>query len=164
VAALRRSRRRDGEHGPRRGAQASVDHREAVCLPGGAGDRVEEAVDGRIDFGRRRRAAARGEQDSGRGTVGVDLARAEEQEERVGRRLVEGIGTGRCGEGELQREAAAVVRCCVRKNTRQINREKRGCGSVCSSISLQRRGRRLGKERTTAGLRIAAARWRSACN
>jgi hypothetical protein len=82
---------------------------------------VEEVVDGRTELGRLRRAAARGERDSDRGAVGVDLARAEEQEERVGRLLVKGIGMGWCGEGELQREAAAVVRCCVGKNTEQKN-------------------------------------------
>jgi hypothetical protein len=74
--------------------------------------------------------------------VGVGLARAEEQEERVGRLPVKGIGTGWCGEGELQRGAAAVVWCCMGKNTEQINRGKRGCGSVCSSIISQKRGRR----------------------
>jgi hypothetical protein len=52
VAAHHRSRRRGGEHGPRRGAQASVDHRGAICIPGGAGDRVVRAVDERIQLGR----------------------------------------------------------------------------------------------------------------
>jgi hypothetical protein len=94
VAAHRRSRRWDGEHGPRGGARAPVDHRGAVCLPGGAGGRVEGAVDGRTELKRLRRAAARGERDSGRGVVGVGLARAEEQEERVGRLPVQGIGSG----------------------------------------------------------------------
>jgi hypothetical protein len=54
------------------------------------------------------------------------LARAEEQEERVGRLPVKGIGTGWCGEGELRRGVAAVVRCFVGKNTEQINRGRRG--------------------------------------
>jgi hypothetical protein len=52
MVAHRCSRRRDGEHGPRRGARASVDHREAVHIPGGAGGRVEGAVDERIELGR----------------------------------------------------------------------------------------------------------------
>jgi hypothetical protein len=41
------------------------------------------------------------------------LARAEEQEEKVGRLLVKGIGMGWRGEGELRRGVAAVVRCFV---------------------------------------------------
>jgi hypothetical protein len=94
-----------------------VDHRGAVCLPGGAGGRVEGAADGRTELKRLRRAAARDEQNSGQGAVGVDGARAEEQEERVGRLPVQGIRAGWCGEGELQRKAAAVVRCGVGKNT-----------------------------------------------
>jgi hypothetical protein len=44
-----------------------VDHREAVHIPGGAGDRVEGAVDERTELGRFRRAAARGELNSGGG-------------------------------------------------------------------------------------------------
>jgi hypothetical protein len=163
VAAHRRSRRWGGEHGPRRGARASVDHRGAVCLPGGAGDRVEGAVDGRIDYGRRRRAAARGEQDSGEGMVGAGLARAEEQEEEVGSLLVQGIRVGWHGEGESRRGAAAVVRCCVGEEHRADQSGKRGCGSVGSNASSQKRGRHWEKERITAGLRIAAARWRPAC-
>jgi hypothetical protein len=71
-----------------------VDHRGAVCLPGGAGRRVERAVDGRTELKWLRRAAARDEQDSGQGVVEVDGARAEEQEERVESLLVKGIGSG----------------------------------------------------------------------
>jgi hypothetical protein len=54
VAAHRRSRRWGGEHGLRRGARASVDQPGAVCIPGGAGDRVEKAVDERTKLGRLR--------------------------------------------------------------------------------------------------------------
>jgi hypothetical protein len=101
---------------------------------------VEEAVDERTELGRLRRAAARGERDSGGGMVGVGLARAEEQEERVGRLPVKGIGTGWCGEGELRRGAAAVVRCFVGKNTEQINRGRRG-GVVRLVVALACRGK-----------------------
>jgi hypothetical protein len=41
--------------------------------------------------------------------------------------------------------------------------KRRECGSVCSSTSSQKRGRRWEKERTTDGLWIATARWRPAC-
>jgi hypothetical protein len=85
VAAHRRSRRRAGEHGPRRGARASVDHREAICIPGGAGNHVERAVDERLELGRLRWAAARGKGNSGEGAAGARLDRAEEQGERARR-------------------------------------------------------------------------------
>jgi hypothetical protein len=147
VAAHRRSRRWDGEHGPRRGARAPVDHRGAVCLPGGARDRVEEAVDGRIDYGRRRRAAARGEQDSGEGMVGVGLARAEEQEERVGSLLVQGIRVGWHGEGESRRGAAAVVRCCVGEEHRADQSGKRGCVVRLVAMLAHRREGDTGRKR-----------------
>jgi hypothetical protein len=73
VAELRRSRQRAGEHGPKKRARASVDHREAICIPGGVGDRMEGAVDDGVELGRRRRAAARGEGKSGGGKVGTGL-------------------------------------------------------------------------------------------
>jgi hypothetical protein len=72
-----------------------VNHWGVVCLPGGARGRVEGAVDGRTELKQLRRAAARDEQDSGQGAVGVDGARAEEQEERVEELPVQGIGLGR---------------------------------------------------------------------
>jgi hypothetical protein len=40
--------------------------------------------------------------------------------------------------------------------------KKRGMWPVCSVTSSQKRGRRVEKGRATAGLRIAAARWRPA--
>jgi hypothetical protein len=50
------------------------------------------------------------------------------------------------------------------ESTEQTNRRKRReCGSVCSSTSSQKRGRRWEKERTSDGLWIATARWRPAC-
>jgi hypothetical protein len=55
---------------------------------------VEGAVDERTELKRLRRAAARDEQNSGQGAVGVDGARAEEQEERVEKSPVQGIGLG----------------------------------------------------------------------
>jgi hypothetical protein len=135
-----------------------VDHRGTVCLPGRVRGQAREAVDGRTELKRLRRAAARGERNSGRGAVGVDGARAEEQEERVGSLLVQGIGMGRCGEGEVQRGAAAVVRVVLGKNTEQTKWGRRGCGSVGSIASSQKRGRHWEKERITAGLWIATAR------
>jgi hypothetical protein len=51
VAAHRRSRRWDGEHGPRRGARALVDHRGTICLPGRVGGQAREAVDDELKSG-----------------------------------------------------------------------------------------------------------------
>jgi hypothetical protein len=68
-----------------------VDHRETVHIPGGAGDRVEGAVDERIELGRLRRAAARGERNSGGGASEAGLCRVEELEKRMGKLLVKRI-------------------------------------------------------------------------
>jgi hypothetical protein len=65
-----------------------VDHREAICIPGGAGDRVEGAVDDGVELGRRRRAAARGEGKSGGGKVGTGLDQVEELGKEVEEQLV----------------------------------------------------------------------------
>jgi hypothetical protein len=51
VAAHRRSRRWDGEHGPRRGARALVDHRGTICLPGRVGGQARKAVDDELKSG-----------------------------------------------------------------------------------------------------------------
>jgi hypothetical protein len=56
---------------------------------------VEGAVDGKTELKRLRRAAARGERNSGQGAVGVEGARAEEQEEGVEKLPVQGIGSER---------------------------------------------------------------------
>jgi hypothetical protein len=51
VAAHRRSRRWDGEHGPRRGARALLDHRGTICLPGRVGGQARKAVDDELKSG-----------------------------------------------------------------------------------------------------------------
>jgi hypothetical protein len=113
VAELRRSRRRAIERGQKKRARAPAGHGEAICVPGWARGQVGEAVDDGIDFGWRRRAAARGEGKPDGGELGTELGRVGVLEKGVEEQLAKGIGTGWHGEGELRRGAAAVVRCRV---------------------------------------------------
>jgi hypothetical protein len=59
-----------------------------ICVPGWAGDQVEEAVDDEVELGRLRRAAARGKRNSGGGKLGAGLGQVEELGKRVGKQLV----------------------------------------------------------------------------
>jgi hypothetical protein len=54
ASGLRCSRRRAGEHEQGKRARAPVGHGETICIPGWAGDQVEEAVDDEVELGRLR--------------------------------------------------------------------------------------------------------------
>jgi hypothetical protein len=54
VAELRRSRRTAVERGQKKCARAPADHGEVIRIPGRVGGQAREAVDDRLDFGRRR--------------------------------------------------------------------------------------------------------------
>jgi hypothetical protein len=47
----RRSQRRADEHEQGRCARAPVGYGETICIPGWAGDQVEQAVDGEVELG-----------------------------------------------------------------------------------------------------------------